>query len=238
MSARPHHESVPCAVCGKPFGSHELRSVAVLRPNIRPYLENAAGHPLPADARACAHCLNAARVENVVERLERERGELSAVDADVARRAAQHAPLDEAPEANLSFGQALADRVARVGGSWPFVIGFLIVLVAWMALNTVVLATRAFDPFPYILLNLVLSCVAAIQAPVIMMSQNRSAVRDRAQAEQDYRVNLKAELEIALLHEKMDHLLHTQWEHMAEIQRTQLELLEQLSERSPASSRG
>ena len=117
-------------------------------------------------------------------------------------------------------------------------IGFLIVLVAWMALNTVVLATRAFDPFPYILLNLVLSCVAAIQAPVIMMSQNRSAVRDRAQAEQDYRVNLKAELEIALLHEKMDHLLHTQWEHMAEIQRTQLELLEQLSERSPESSRG
>ena len=97
-----------------------------------------------------------------------------------------------------------------------------------MTVNTLVLARGAFDPFPYILLNLLLSCVAALQAPIILMAQNRTAHRDRAMADHDYRVNLEAELEIALLHEKVDHLLHSQWEHMVEIQQAQMELLEQI----------
>jgi len=241
MRGRSPQKSVECVVCGKSFPIAHVKPVAVVRPNLRPHLEKAAGHALSADGLACTRCLNAARVENVLERLEKERGELSEVDQDVARRAAQHSPLDNTALDTLvqgnTFGQRFADQVARVGGSWPFVIGFLVLIAAWLSLNSVLLATHAFDPYPYILLNLVLSCVAAIQAPVIMMSQNRAAAYDRQHAEQDYRVNLKAELEIALLHEKVDHVLHSQWEHMVEIQQTQLELLEQLSDRGVESSR-
>jgi len=103
-------------------------------------------------------------------------------------------------------GERLADTVARFGGSWTFIIVFALVLLAWVALNTWILAARAFDPYPYILLNLFLSCLASIQAPVILMSQNRQAARDRQRAEQDYEVNLAAELEIKALHEKIDRL--------------------------------
>ena len=108
--------------------------------------------------------------------------------------------------AGTTFGQRLADRVAAVGGSWGFIIAFLVVLVGWMAFNTYLLATDAFDPYPYILLNLLLSTVAAIQAPIILMSQNRAATRDRLVAAHDYEVNLKAEIEIAALHEKLDEI--------------------------------
>ena len=104
--------------------------------------------------------------------------------------------------------------MASFGGSWRFLILFAAFMVAWMGLNTWLLASRAFDPYPYILLNLVLSCLAAVQAPVIMMSQNRQEARDRLRAKNDYLVNLKAELEIRLLHEKLDHLLRHQWERL------------------------
>lgn len=107
----------------------------------------------------------------------------------------------------LTFGQRIADKVATFGGSWTFIITFGAVLVAWILLNTVVLTTRPFDPYPYILLNLFLSMLAALQAPVIMMSQNRQAAKDRLKADMDYDVNLKAELEIAQLHRKVDNLI-------------------------------
>jgi CRP/FNR family transcriptional regulator, cyclic AMP receptor protein len=109
-------------------------------------------------------------------------------------------------EERMTFGQRVADRVATFGGSWTFIIGFFALLLSWMGVNTWFLRHRAFDPYPYILLNLVLSCLAAIQAPIIMMSQNRQASKDRLQADQDYAVNLRAELEVAHLHKKMDHL--------------------------------
>jgi uncharacterized membrane protein len=109
-------------------------------------------------------------------------------------------------EENATFGQRTADRVAAVGGSWGFIIAFGVVLLSWMILNTAILAARAFDPYPYILLNLMLSTLAAIQAPVILMSQNRQASRDRLVANHDYEVNLKAEIEIAALHEKLDQI--------------------------------
>ena len=112
-------------------------------------------------------------------------------------------------EAESTFWDRLADRVADIGGSWAFIFSFLGVLVGWMLLNTGLLAhwNRAFDPYPYIFLNLILSMLAAIQAPVIMMSQNRASDRDRVAASHDYEVNLRAELEIMRLHEKLDHLL-------------------------------
>ena len=108
---------------------------------------------------------------------------------------------------------------------------FALVMLCWMLLNSYVLAARPFDPYPYILLNLVLSCLAAIQAPVIMMSQNRQEARDRKRSLHDYQVNLKAELEIRHLHQKIDHLLSRQWERLVEIQEVQIELLDQIARR-------
>ncbi|CDI08521.1 DUF1003 domain-containing protein [Agrobacterium pusense] len=106
--------------------------------------------------------------------------------------------------AGASFGDRLADKIARVGGSWSFILGFCFFLIFWAIINTIVLTTRAFDPYPFIFLNLLLSMLAAIQAPIIMMSQNRQAARDRFEAAKDYEVNLKAELEVLSLHEKID----------------------------------
>lgn len=127
----------------------------------------------------------------------------------------------------LTFGQRLADRVASFGGSWPFIILFGVVLVVWVVLNSFLLAPHdaAFDPYPYILLNLFLSMLAALQAPVIMMSQNRQADKDRRDAAHDYEVNLKAELEILGLHEKLDELREKQWGDLVAMQQKQIELL-------------
>jgi len=119
-----------------------------------------------------------------------------------------------------------ADIVAEFGGSWRFIISFGVVLVLWMAFNVWAAAREVFDPYPFILLNLVLSCLAAIQAPVIMMSQKRQEAKDRLRSENDYRVNLKAELEIRHLHEKVDHLINRQWERLAEIQQIQLDMMQ------------
>ncbi|PZU11349.1 MAG: hypothetical protein DI606_11030 [Sphingobium sp.] len=123
------------------------------------------------------------------------------------RRAPASRDLYEVFDSGLSFGDKLADRVAAVGGSWSLIIGFGVFLAAWAVLNTVILARHAFDPFPYIFLNLMLSMLAALQAPVIMMSQNRQAAKDRLEARLDYETNVRSESEIALLHEKMDRLL-------------------------------
>ncbi|WP_267550787.1 DUF1003 domain-containing protein [Rhizobium rhizogenes] len=112
--------------------------------------------------------------------------------------------INAAFSANASYGERLADGIARVGGSWSFIVGFLLFLVFWCVVNTVILLTRAFDPYPFIFLNLVLSMLAAIQAPIIMMSQNRQTERDRFEAAKDYEVNLKAELEVLSLHQKID----------------------------------
>ena len=126
-----------------------------------------------------------------------------------------------------TFGERLADRIAAIGGSWAFIVAFVLALAAWIALNTVVLAARraVFDPYPFILLNLALSTMAALQAPIIMMSQNRQATRDRLAAQHDYEVNLKAEVEIRALHDKLDALREAQWAELVHMQQEQLRLL-------------
>jgi len=132
----------------------------------------------------------------------------------------------------MTFGQKLADRVAAFGGSWTFISLFATVLVIWILLNSFVLirfGSGSFDPYPYILLNLFLSMLAAIQAPIILMSQNRQAYKDRMSAEHDYEVNLKAELEIMTLHEKIDLLREQQWTELVSMQQEQLRLLGQLT---------
>ena len=131
-------------------------------------------------------------------------------------------------EDQLTFGQRIADHVASFGGSWTFIFLFLGFLVVWMLFNTFVLMQRAYDPYPYILLNLILSCIAALQAPVIMMSQNRMAAKDREQATHDYEVNIKAELEILQLHEQLTELRERDWITLIDMQQKQIELLERL----------
>ncbi len=169
----------------------------------------------------------------LVARIARDRATLAALEEDIAARAAQQEtvsmdPLDDI-ERPATTGQRLADGVARVGGSWPFVIGFFCFITSWMAVNVVLLARDPFDPYPFILLNLVLSCLAAIQAPIIMMSQNRVSEVDRRRAEHDYRINLKAEHEVASLHLKVDHILHAQFDRMVELHEAQLALIEELA---------
>ncbi len=137
-----------------------------------------------------------------------------------------------------TFGQRLADRIAAFGGSWPFILSFLAFLLGWMVLNTVVLARRggAFDPYPYILLNLILSSLAALQAPVIMMSQNRQGTRDRLDAANDYEVNLKAEMEIRTLHDKLDALRDADWSELVRLQQVQIQMLQRLLAQSAGSA--
>jgi len=161
-----------------------------------------------------------------------EKGELALIDRDVMEAIKNNAILSEniqdEMEAELTIGQKIADQVAAFGGSWTFIITFFVFILIWMSVNIWFLATKPFDPYPFILLNLILSCLAAIQAPIIMMSQNRQEQKDRQRGEHDYKINLKAELEIKLLGEKMDHLLVHQNKKLLEIQEVQIDYLEDL----------
>lgn len=137
----------------------------------------------------------------------------------------------EEDESKLSAGQRVADRVADFGGSWVFILSFLGFLVVWIIVNAFFLAQKAFDPFPFILLNLILSCLAALQAPIIMMSQNRQEEKDRERSKKDYMINLKSELEIRILHEKIDHLIMHQQQELLEIQKVQIEIMHDILNR-------
>lgn len=131
----------------------------------------------------------------------------------------------------LNLGDKVSDKVASFGGSWRFIIIFFLILTVWIVINSIVLIRKPFDPYPFILMNLILSCLAAIQAPIIMMSQNRQEKKDRIRSENDYKVNLKSEIEIRTLHEKVDHLLLDQWSKMMKIQEVQIEILEEIKEK-------
>ncbi len=161
-----------------------------------------------------------------------ERGELAAIDLEVMDAIKNNSILSEniheKKAGKLTFGQKLADQVASFGGSWFFIISFFSFILGWIVLNAWLLGSRPYDPFPFILLNLILSCLAAIQAPIIMMSQNRQEQKDRKRSEQDYKINLKAELEIKILSEKIDHLLVHHNKKLLEIQEVQTDYLEDL----------
>lgn len=163
--------------------------------------------------------------------------ELTPVQRSVIDLIANETPSSVDPKLkhdDRSFGDRLADRVAAVGGSWGFIVAFALVLAAWMGWNQLTKGQAlAFDPYPFIFLNLMLSMLAAVQAPVIMMSQNRKEAKDRMRSINDYKVNLKAEIEVRTLHEKIDHLLVDQWSRMMRIQEVQLDMLEDLARRRP-----
>jgi uncharacterized membrane protein len=233
-ASEPKPDATRCALCGRESPGRDLVPQTAVHASIAERLGREQPARWPGSGHVCHACLARERLAYVLERLEQERGELSEVEAQVARHAGDHVAVAESLELEFARsqtrGQRIADLVATWGGSWPFVIGFLVVLVLWIAGNAA-LAAGAFDPYPFILLNLVLSCLAALQAPIIMMSQNRRAERDRIEADLDFKTNLKAELEIASLHEKLDHLLHSQFARMVELQEVQLELLQELAER-------
>lgn len=220
-----------CGVCGRAGSAAELIPASDLRPDLAALIRRDV--PDWGDGSwICAECLQRYRQLYLTQLLADETGELGELEAEVAQvlsRGALMTPLT-APEADykIGFGERMADRVAELGGSWGFIICFVAVLVVWMIGNTVGLMARPFDPYPFILLNLVLSCVAALQAPVIMMSQRRQEAKDRRRAENDYQVNLKAELELRQLHEKIDHQMTHQWRRLLEVQRIQVDLLNEM----------
>ena len=223
---------VICEVCKKPTSPHSGMVAELIRPSLFEFIKKKLPD-LDSKAFICLDDLGEFRKDYIKEVLEDEIGELSALDQEVIESLQQHeilsSDISKQFERKLTFGERLSDHIAEFGGSWKFLISFGAVLVIWIAINGVILATHAFDPFPFILLNLILSCLAAVQAPIIMMSQNRAEARDRLRAENDYKVNLKAELEIRHLHEKIDHLLRRQYNRLFEIQQIQIELLEEIS---------
>lgn len=218
--------SFVCPTCGKHRPVTQRVQASRLRAALRDRL--AAEHPGWDGKLTCRADVHKYRVRMLREAMEAQGGVAPGLDPDVLARMEQNQFTTEAPEkAPVTLGERVADQVASFGGSWNFLGIFAAILAVWMLINVAFLRPP-FDPYPFILLNLVLSCVAAMQAPVIMMSQNRQAKKDRERAEQDYRINLRAELEVHLLHDKMDHLLLEEWQRLLEIQALQSEMLEEL----------
>jgi uncharacterized membrane protein len=223
-----------CAVCGKTFPTRDLVPAAAVRDIVSAAI--ARDHPnWSPESFICRPDLGHYRTNYVHGLLESEKGELTNLEQEVLHSIQDHEVLaknvDAEFEQKWTVGERLADRIATFGGSWAFLISFGVFLALWIAINTVVLVVRPPDPYPFILLNLILSCLAAMQAPIIMMSQNRQEAKDRIRSQHDYQVNLKAELEIRHLHDKIDHLLSHQWERLAQIQEIQLDLLSELGKK-------
>lgn len=167
--------------------------------------------------------------KHISEFLSKELGKLTEKEEKVLTSITDNTTLsdkiDDDNQQPLTFGQKIADKVASFGGSWTFIISFSIFILVWISLNIFWLVNKGFDPYPFILLNLILSCLAALQAPVIMMSQNRQEEKDRERAKNDYMINLKSELEIRTLHEKIDHFVMDQQQELLDIQKAQIEML-------------
>jgi uncharacterized membrane protein len=228
---RLQQEPVICQICNEHKKMSDMLSAEIVREPIVEKIKMT--HPdWSPKGFICIANLNRYRAEYVKDVIKADKGELSKLEEQVVASMKEQALLSQninvEYDRQRSFGEIMADKLADFGGSWLFIGIFCGVLIVWLVMNSVALIMKPFDPYPYIFLNLVLSCLAAIQAPVILMSQNRQEVRDRLHAEQDYRVNLKAELEIRHLHEKIDHLLMNQWQRLMEIQQIQMELMEEL----------
>lgn len=230
--AKLQQRKVLCQICKEQNKMSEVFSADVVR---EPIVEKIiADHPdWSSQGFICKADLNRYRAEYVKDVIKADKGELSVLDEQVVKSLEEQELLSKninvEYDRQRSVGEIMADRLADFGGSWLFIGIFCVVLLVWIVMNSVVMLMKPFDPYPYIFLNLILSCLAAMQAPVILMSQNRQEARDRIQAEHDYRINLKAELEIRHLHEKIDHLLMNQWQRLMEIQQIQMELMEELA---------
>jgi uncharacterized membrane protein len=216
---------------GKEFPLSEKVTGKLIRPSLMIGIQQE--HPDFTESKCLSILeLNEYREKYISRYLTSEVGELTKLDQRVLKSLADQNTLTDKVDADdnskLSVGQRVADKVATFGGSWTFIISFGVFLVSWITLNVVFLASKAFDPFPFILLNLILSCIAAMQAPVIMMSQNRQEEKDRERARKDYMINLKSEVEIRMLHEKIDHMIMHQQQELIEIQKLQIDMMKDI----------
>ncbi|EGB14816.1 protein of unknown function DUF1003 [Pseudodesulfovibrio mercurii] len=223
---RPRHV---CQICGQ--SKANMLPASTIRPAI--LAEIVKERPdFTESSYICTDDLNQFRFKYVEDIMLSEKGELSELDQEVLQSLQRNELLSSNPEEEMdrtrTRGERLADLIADFGGSWKFIILFGAFIFVWILVNTLLLIFKPFDPYPFILLNLMLSLLAAIQAPIIMMSQNRQEDKDRARAENDYKVNLKAELEIRHLHEKLDHLISNQWERLLDIQQLQVDLMTEI----------
>ena len=222
-------DKTACAITGREWPRRRLVNLDTIRPSLAERIRR--DYPdLPQDAMVSRPELARFRTLFVEEMLKDESGDISEIERRVAESLANNDTLAENTEEEFddhrTFGEIVSDHLASFGGSWMFILSFLFLLGIWIAFNLTRGTDQAFDPYPFILLNLILSCVAALQAPIIMMSQKRQEAKDRLRSLNDYQVNLKAELEIRHLHEKMDHLINRQWQRLAEIQQLQLEIMQ------------
>ncbi len=234
-----HAETVSCALCHKKrLSTHGLHAEMIHAPVLE--LMQKKYPDIQMTDFICQSCVNKYRSGYVQEVLEEERGELSTLEQQVIDSLKEQDVLtkniNDEFDQQRTWGEKVADGIANFAGSWAFIIIFIAILIAWIILNGTEYLFRAFDPFPFILLNLLLSCIAALQAPVILMSQNRQAKRDRLQADNDYGVNLKAELEVRHLNWKMDKLLSHQWQRLLDIQRIQTELMEEVLKKTKSGN--
>ena len=220
-----------CQICKRDATKAEIISAVVVRPAVSQLITQSFPDWNP-NGSICRDDLRKFRNAYLLKIMEDEKGELTKLETDVIEKLTDYETISVNIEnqfaTQLTFGEKLSDKIATFGGSWRFIIIFAVILALWISVNSYFLFSKVFDPYPFILLNLILSCLAAIQAPIIMMSQNRQEARDRKQAEEDYKINLKSELELRQLHQKVDHLLIQQWERMVEIQELQLEMLEEI----------
>lgn len=217
-----------CQVCHQSKPTGQLLPARMVRGDILQLIRH--DHPdWKKDGNICFDCLNRYRSRYVRELMEKNLGELDELEQEVVKSFQDNELLseniNEEYEQRLTLGDRLADRVAEFGGSWQFIGWFGLFMFVWIAINTVALIWKPFDPYPFILLNLVLSLLAAIQAPIIMMSQNRQEDRDRMRAQNDYQVNLKSEMEVRIINEKLDQLLHHEMRRFLEIQEIQMDML-------------
>lgn len=220
-------------ISGTEFPNSERVWVKSIRTSIFDLIKN--DHPDFTSEGCIANSeLNVYREKYIAKFLQSEVGELTDLHKNVIKSLTDDKSFVSKVEDevdNRTFGQVIADKVADFGGSWTFIISFFIFILIWIGSNVYILLNKGFDPYPFILLNLILSCLAALQAPVIMMSQNRQEEKDRDRAKKDYMINLKSELEIRMLDEKVDHLIMRQQQELIEIQKVQIEMMNDILER-------
>lgn len=223
-----------CGVCGQQKPSDETIPGILVRPAIDALIRKKVPNWTINDT-ICIPCHNTFRADYVMHQVQQDHRELTKLEQEVVESIHQNQIVTDNLNQEFATGQGLgaqvADKVAEFGGSWRFIFIFFGVMAIWIIANSVSLLWKPFDPYPFILFNLILSMLAAIQAPIIMMSQNRQEARDRLRAENDYQVNLKAEIEVRVLSEKMDQLLYHQWQRLLEIQRMQTDMIQDLANR-------
>jgi uncharacterized membrane protein len=220
-----------CQICSKSVKEEDLFPIALVDKSLKDFIIKK--YPdCSLEGSICKSDLNTMRLQYVEEILKKDKGNLSSIEKrlvkDLKEQETVTKNINVEFEEQATLGQRLSDKLASFGGSWKFITIFGVILIIWIVINSIAIINKPFDPYPFILLNLILSCLAAIQAPIIMMSQNRQEAKDRLRSRNDYMVNLKAELEVRNLNEKIDNLLLHQWQRLMEIEKIQMEILSEL----------